>query len=337
MNNIIRLYLPLLAHPQPAVRQQAGVILLGTYGSRALTYLRRLLDDPDTHTRQDARLALLSIRELTDAPIQLRPYQGMYIECFGALRVYAGNRELRADDQQPNDSGRAGWQKVQGVLAYLVHCGKLGTSREALGAAVWGTTWSESSLARTLTALRQLFAGDPACAAIAAQALVIEPSYCRLDPEYYHTDVQLFEKTLSMAVQSEQEQGLAAASALYTRATELYAGMYMAGVAQATRWCRERRDFLLNSFVIAAERQAEYFFGQRELELCSRICALALDADPRADDVAVWQLRAYAARGLQAELEHAFRSYLRVAQLDNRSTLDARDIVVLAYRELAAT
>ena len=336
MTNVIRLYLPLLAHPQPAVRQHAGVILLSTYGSRALTYLRRLLDDPDTQTRQEVRLALLAIHELTGEPIQLRPFAGMYIECLGALNVYAGNRELGGAEGFADSSGRAGWHKVQGVLAYLVHCGKLGASREALGTAVWGASWSDSSLARTLTALRQLFAAHADSAALAERALVIDASYCRLDPEHYHTDVQLFERTLAAAVQCEHEQGLPAAAPLYAHATNMYAGAYMAGVTQAARWCRERRDFLLSSFVIAAERQAEHLFQQREFEQCARICAQALDADPRADDVAVWQLRAFAARGQHADLELAFRSYARASRIDTRGALDESDPVVRTYHELSA-
>jgi len=44
MSNPIELYLPLLTSTDPAVRAQATLILLSTYGERGLTYLRRLLD-----------------------------------------------------------------------------------------------------------------------------------------------------------------------------------------------------------------------------------------------------------------------------------------------------
>jgi hypothetical protein len=52
--NLARPYLPLLANPQPLVRRQACLIMLGSYGDRALTYLRRLIDDVDPQVRQDA-------------------------------------------------------------------------------------------------------------------------------------------------------------------------------------------------------------------------------------------------------------------------------------------
>lgn len=334
MTNLVRIYLPLLAHPQPAVRTQACMILLGTYGQQALTYLRRLLDDSDAQVRQQARLALLAVKELTDEPLRLRPFKGMYVECLGHLRVYVGNREIQAEGWAASGGGRAGWQKVQAVLAYLLHCGRRGTSRETLGAAIWGGEYSATSLARTLTVLRQAFEQDPAGAAIAAQALSIEPDFCRLAPDCYHTDVQMFEHVFSLAVQLEHDRDLCAAVPLYQQALLLYAGPYMADVARAAQWGRQRRDHLMSSFVIAAERQAEYFFSQRQFRQCQDVCALALDADPGADEAMIWLLRAYTAQGLRAEREQAYRAYLRATQTNALAVGGHDDPVVRVYREL---
>src|SRR5262249_50602999 len=96
--NLVRLYLPLLAHHQPAVRQQACLIMLATYGERALTSLRRLVDDADLQVRQDARLALLAVAETTEQEVRLRPFRGMYVECLGRLRAYIGGHELQPED-----------------------------------------------------------------------------------------------------------------------------------------------------------------------------------------------------------------------------------------------
>src|SRR4051794_22396498 len=94
----LQLYLPLLAHHQHAVRQQACLIVLGTYGDRALTYLRRMTDDSDYEVRQSARLALLAMTEMTNQAIKVQSFRGMYIECLGRLRVYIGNHEIQHQD-----------------------------------------------------------------------------------------------------------------------------------------------------------------------------------------------------------------------------------------------
>ncbi len=62
--------------------------------------------------------------------------------------------------------------------------------------------------------------------------------------------------------------------------------------------------------------------------------ALALDAEPAADEVVTWLLRAYAGAGRYAELEHAYRSYLRAAGLDALSDAGQQDAVVRLYQSL---
>src|SRR5215207_6359522 len=109
--NLARLYLPLLTDYQPAVRRQACLIMLGTYGDRALTYLRRLVGDPDPQIRQDARLALLAIAEITDTSLKSKPFRGMHVECLGRMRVYIGNYEMRDSDWTAAEGGRAGARK----------------------------------------------------------------------------------------------------------------------------------------------------------------------------------------------------------------------------------
>lgn len=329
--NLAWLFLPLLANPQPLVRQQACLILLGLYGDRAMTYLRRLIDDADPQIREQARLALLSIAEFTGESIKLQPFRGMYVECMGRLRIYIDSHEMRAQDWVQDGGGRAGWQKVQGVLAYLIHCGRRGTSREALGAAVWSTPPSSSSLARTLNALRQSLGAHSGGAELIERALVLERDFCVLNPEAYHTDAQLFERTYTLAAQHEQDVGLEPAVPLYQHAVRLYTGAYMAEVPRGNSWFRSRRDRLAGDFVLAVERLAEHAFAQRRYEQCIDLCLLALDADATADDIVVWLLRAYASAGRMAEREQVYRRYLHAAGLSADDPAAQQDAVMQEY------
>jgi DNA-binding SARP family transcriptional activator len=332
--NLARLYLPLLAHHQSDVRQQACLILLGTFGDRALTYLRRLLDDDDLQVRHDARLALLAFVEVTGGDVKIQPFRGMHVQCLGRMRVYIGNHELQPEDWAQPEGGRAGWQKVQAALAYLVHCGRRGASRDALGAAVWGGPVSAHSMARTLTALRQALGKDADGKDFAQQGLAIEADYCILDPDCYHTDVQMFEQVFNMATQVEQERGLGQAAPLYEQAVQLYNGPYMDDVVRGSGWAKPRREYLSSSFVIAAERLAEHAYLQGRHRECIKVCTLALEADPRADDVVVWLLRAYAELGQHADLEQAYHGYLRAADLRPHTAAAQQDPVTQAYQGL---
>jgi len=331
---LARLYLPLLADNRPVVRQQACLILLGTYGDRALTYLRRLADDADPQVRYDARLALLAIVEITDSTLKSKPFRGMHVECLGRMRVYIGNYELRDSDWTEAEGGRAGARKMQGALAYLIHCGRRGSSREALGAALWDKGFSATSLSRTLSALRQTLKRHADSTFVVERALVIENDYCLLDPDCYHTDTLFFEQAYNQATRVESEQSLEVAIPLYTHTLQLYFGPYMADIPCANGWYRSRRDHLRGSFVIAAERLAEHAYDQGQYSQCIDTCALALDAEPAADEMVTWLLRAYARAGLYAELEHGYRGYLHAAGLDAGSAAGQQDAVVQLYQSL---
>jgi DNA-binding SARP family transcriptional activator len=331
--NLARLYLPLLSHAQPLVRRQACMILLGTYGDRALTYVRRLIDDSDPQVRQSARLALLAVAEITDLGITFKPFRGMYMQCLGRMRVYIDNHEIQAHDWAQADHGRAGWQKVQGVFAYLIHSGRRGATREAIGTAVWGGPFSPNSLSRTFTTLRQTLMKT--CGpTFVEQVLMITDDYCMLDPAYYHTDMQLYEHTFDAAVRMEQESGLELAVPIYRQAMHLYGGPYMADVPRGSGWSQHRRDHLMNSFMIAAERVAEYTYSQRQYKHCIAICTAALDTDDAADEIIVWLMRAYAQEGRQAELEQLYRRYARALRIDLDDLVDHQDPVVQVYQSL---
>jgi DNA-binding SARP family transcriptional activator len=331
--NLARMYLPLLANTQPLVRRQACMILLGTYGKRALTYVRRLINDSDPEVRQNARLALLAMAEITDLGMTFQPFRGMYLQCLGRMRVYMDNHEIHAQNWAQADHGRAGWQKVQGVFAYLIHSGRRGATRAAIGTAVWGGPFSVSSLSRTFTTLRQTL-GRACGPAFVEQALLITDDYCVLDPAYYHTDMQLFEHTFDAAVRMEQESGLESAVPIYSQAVHLYGGPYMADVPRGSGWSLHRRDSLMNRFIIAAERIAEYTYGQRQYKQCIALCTAALDADDTADTIIVWLMRAYAQEGRQAELEQVYRRYAHTAKIEPGQLATPQNPVVQVYQSL---
>jgi DNA-binding SARP family transcriptional activator len=331
--NPASLYLPLLTNPQPDVRRQACAILLGTYGEHALTYLRRLLDDPDPQLRDQARTALQAMAAVSGTATKTEPFAGIYIECLGRLRVYVDNREVRTEDWRQHEVGHAGWQRVQACFAFLVHCGRRGATRAALSKAVWDAPASSAGFSRMLSALQRVLAviiGPE----FVEHALVIGRDHYVLLPDYYHTDVQLFERTFDLACHVEETQGLEAAEQLYTQALQIYGGPYMIDIPRSTHWSQTQRDRLLNSFIIAAERIAECSYQRRDYQHCMTICLQVLNIEENADDLVVWLLRVYRELGMLGELEHTYQSYLRAAVVDPCSPEGQQDPVIQAYQNL---
>ncbi|MEI7768624.1 MAG: bacterial transcriptional activator domain-containing protein [Chloroflexales bacterium] len=328
MGNPTLLYLPLLLNADPAVRRQAGVLLLSTYGERGLTYLRRLLDDSSPTIRDQARAALLSLSETSGLNIALEPFRGIYVRCLGELQVFVHSREVMPQDWSQAEGGRAGGRKVQGIFAYLVHCGRRGVSRAELAEAVWGAPVSAASFSRTLGALRQMLTqlGSPD---FAQQALLVDRDRCALSPGVYLCDADHFERTYDLATQCEDRDGLTEAAVLYHQVISLYDGPYMQDIPRASDWGDERRARISNSFVIAAERLASYAWEQGNDRQCVLFCRKALEVDPTADDVVAILLRAYHHLGLRVDLEGTYRRYLERSGVDPRHELD--DAAVVAY------
>jgi DNA-binding SARP family transcriptional activator len=331
--NPIHLFLPLLTHEDASVRRQAGIILLGIYGSRALTYLQLLLNNVDLSIQEHARAALDVLSDLIDVEVAAHLHRPMYIECLGGLRVYIDHREIQPQEWAQPTRSRAGSRRVRDVFAYLVHSGRRGASRAELTRMIWGDSKRSANLARTLTALRQTLV-QAAGESFAAQALVIDGDRCALLPELYLTDVQLFEQTFDLASKTEDTHGLSIAVPLYQQLLQLYGGMYMADVAWGHDWPQERRDRLTSNFVIAAERLAEHAYTNQQPQQCIEFCTRALEADPTADDVTVWLLRAFAQLGMRTDLERAFRRYLRHTGIDLQSQEALTDSVVRTYHSL---
>ncbi len=330
--NLAHLYLPLLTDPQPVVRRQACALLLATYGEHGLTLLRRMLNEDDRELDRQTRMALQHIAELTDLQVHLQPFSGMHIECLGRTRIFVGNREISLDTWVRQEHGTVGWQKVQGVLAYLLHCGRRGATRAALEAAIWGNA-APTTIGRTLQALRRLIT-DLLGEAAATKALTITDRFCLFSPEVYHSDMQAFEQTFNLACHTEDGHGLAAAAALYRQALRFYGGPYMIDITQGATWAMARRDHLRSSFLIAAERVAEHAYSQQRYHECVAVCTQIFDADETADELVAWLLRAYRQMGQSCALEHTYRRYLRANALDEGCPDAREDMVVLTYQKM---
>ncbi len=334
MGNPTALYLPLLVNADSAVRRQAGILLLATYGERGITYLRRLLDDPDPEIRTQARTALQSISETSGLNVALEPFRGIYVRCLGDLQVFVHGHEVMSQNWSQAEGGRAGSRKVQGIFAYLVHCGRRGASRIDLADAVWGAPVSAASFSRTLGALRQMLTnlGSPE---FAQQALIVDRDHCALNPAVYLCDADHFERTYTLATQREDHNGLAEAVTLYHQVISLYDGPYMQDLPRASDWGNERRMMISNSFVIAAERLASHASEQGNDRQCALFCRKALEIDPTADDVVAILLQAYSNLGLRVDLENTYRRYLDHSGIDPRREPD--DAAVAMYNDIRVT
>ncbi len=325
-------YLPLLTHPDITVQRHACAILLGAYGNHALTLLRRCLSSPDALVRQQAQLALRHIALLTDAPIHTEPFTGVYIESLGRLRLFVDHQEVRLDAWVRREHGSVGWQKLQGVLGYLLHCGRQGTTIAALETAVWGSRRAATT-GRTLQTLRELLASlrDPA---FADHALIVADNHCLLNPEAYRSDVRAFEQTFALATHTEATGGLEAAAPLYAQALHLYGGPYLIDLPNGALWAQSRRDHLRGNFLIAAERVAEAMYTGGRFAECGALCSQIFDSDESADEVVAWLLRAYHQLGQTGLLEHTYRRYLLANDLDDHGPDGQHDVVVTTYADL---
>lgn len=331
--NLVLMSLPLLADTDDAVRRQVYALLFCAYGGHVPATLYRLARASDLEVRRQASRALDLAGLPAIAAVKPSSQTVLHVTCLGNLRLAVGDRWLDGRDWSPEEGGRAGWQKVQAVFAFLLHCGVHGTPRTTLGEAVWGGLASASSLARTLTTLRDALT-RAAGAAFAERALLTAGDSCRLDPDCFTSDVGVFERVFALAVDTEHAEGLAAAVPLYAQVLDLYGGPYLADVLPGNGWMLPRREMLTSYSVIAAERLAANAYERGDDWRCVQTCLRALDAEPAADDLLTWLLRAYARLGRYAELEFAYRNYLRVAGLEPADQHATQDLVARAYAEV---
>jgi DNA-binding SARP family transcriptional activator len=323
----IELFTPLLLHADPVVQRQSAQIFFISYGEEGLRQFQARIRQGDVDERRQVREALDCLARHIPARIATYvPFAGLQIDCLGIMRVWADGAPLLPQLGE-RDQGRAGAHKLRTVLAVLFEAGGRGITREALAEAVWGRTSEASGLARTLTSLRKLISttgGEE----LAEAVLMLSDSRCLLHPDYVRSDVAHFERLCTLAAETEEREGLAAAAGLYAQALELYRGPYMADVPTTWGALIERRSLLVGDYLNMSERLAEHNYTQGRFHACEQLCTQALAEDGAADDLTVWLLRAHAQIGHYAELEHAYQRYLRAARITPDA---AHDPVVQAY------
>ena len=331
MTNPTELFLPLLTHPDLLVRRQSSLVLLSTHGMRGLTYLRRLLDAPSAAVRADARAALVAVAETSGVHVELQPFRGIYVRCLGELQVFINGREVTSQHWAQDGGGRAGARKTQGLFACLIHCGQRGANRAEIATAVWAGPVGPSNLSRALGGVRDLLVqlGSPE---LAAQALNVSREHIILNPAMYQSDADMLERTLNVACQHEQHEGLGAAVPLYHQVVSLYDGSYMEAVPRGSDWGRERRDLLANAFLLASERLAEHTFNLGHYRQCLAHCRRALAVDPAAEDMVTWLLQVYEQLGLAVDADQVYHQYLDVAGIDPLG--EPEDTVVQTYEAI---
>ena len=331
--SLVRLYLPLLANSQPEIATQAGATLLATYDEHALTDLRQMLNDSDIPIRHMARIARLTLANVDGLEIEPPETGRVYIECLGRLRIHLGTRVVQPQDWAQIDTGRVGWQKMQSVLAYLIHCGSHGTNYAALGEAVWGNTISAAHVMRTVTALRQVLirvCGQE----FVDQTLLLARDYCIFDTHNYQSDVQVFERLLLMADQIAAHECLDAAVPLYGQATCIYGGPYMADVRTGSDWNHVQRDRLAQRFIHALERQAEHAYDQTHDQQCIALCQQAIEISPTERVATALLLRAFIRQGEFGEVERAYRRYIQAMTRETQRTDSQQDSVAQVYQTM---
>jgi two-component SAPR family response regulator len=132
-----------------------------------------------------------------------------------------------------------------------------------------------------------------------------------LTPDAYTSDVRSFEHTIRVAEQTEHDRDLAAAVPVYRHACDLYGGPYLADVDMLTDEIEERRTELLNAYLTALERLAEFAYQQGDDEQCLALCRRGIRFDPTDERLTLWMLRCYEHQRNESEIARVFRRYLR--------------------------
>lgn len=332
-NNPASLFIPLLTNTNDHVREQAGLIFLGLFGTRSLTYLRRLLGNSNPELCQQAITALQQMAQLSDQSVYDQPFPIISVECLGRVRLYVGSEEVHIDELVHKTSRGVGWQKVEAALAYLIHCGRRGSSVASLGAAIWGSKVSQANVNRVLEALRRVLTS--VCGDVMTSRLLRKAdNHWSFAIDECFSDVQAFEQTLSRAYDVEISQGRCAAASIYEQAFHMYGGTYMAGLLKDAPWARTRRENLRSGYLVAAECLMEHCFDRERYRECITIGSSVFDDDETADEVVAWLLRAHHQLGEWSQVEYLYRRYLLANELDVQHAVVEEDIVAITYQKL---
>ena len=210
--------------------------------------------------KQQAKRAL---SQLTDQQQDTPRVPEIKIHCLGNLLVERDGQPI--EGQSWAGKSKAGRQKVKTLLAYLVERGSHGATKDELIEALWGSkAWGrdetklESSLARTLSALRQVL--EPDLVAPAPSSFVLnEDGRYYLNSNQCWVDAQEFQRLIKEARTAKMQDEPGIARAAYVEALALYRDEYFRDIPGAEEWAGLQRYALSQQLGIALMSVGGYY------------------------------------------------------------------------------
>lgn len=207
---------------------------------------------------------------------------------------------------------------MKNFLAYLVHYGSQGVSRDQLITFLWPDTTDPARLFNrfysTLSYLRRAL--DPLRRPREAfQVVEYKNGWCRLDQSVCWVDVEAFEHACWQAQRLERSGQTQAALDCWRMAVALYHGDYLADLASMwPRWdedelYRWRREQLREMYFAAVVKLAEEAERRGDFQKALDMSQHALQLDNTREDAFLVTLRALARLGRQDTLIRQYQQF----------------------------
>ena len=206
------------------------------------------------------------------------------IYCLGNLRVECNGLAIEGSGWA--GKSKAGRQKVKTLLAYLVERGVQGATKDELIEALWGSkAWGrdearlESSLARTLSALRQVLEPNLLPPATSSFILNDEGRYY-LNTSLCWIDAKQFETLIKNARAAKSRNDHAGAEVAYQEAKALYRGEYFRDIVGAEEWAGLQRYALSQQLGIALMSLGGYYLEAQAINEALVCYQAAIEQEP---------------------------------------------------------
>lgn len=238
------------------------------------------------------------------------------IFCLGRFRVVRWDGEIKDPEW---GQGKGASRRMKHFLAYLVHHGSRGVSKDQLLSFLWPDTADPARLSNrfysTLSYLRRTL--DPSRRPWVGSPLIVhEDGWCRLEQTGCWIDVEAFERYFQEAQRLEQSGYPEAARDFWQMAVALYHGDYLEDLASA--WPRWDED-----------EHYQWRRGQLREMYFVAVIKLATDAERRGDHTGALKLAQHVLQ-LDSTREDAFLVLLRAL-----ARLGRRDALVRHYRQFS--
>ncbi len=297
--------LPLVEHPDTAVRVQAAA-LLGEIGERRVQRsLQRLLRDPVHEVRQAAERALEHLS--SQPPLPLRVY------LLGAFRI------SRSDEAVPDTVWKRSTAKT--LLQYLVSQRPRTVPEEAILEALWAGVAPESAHAAfhaALHALRKALEPDLAEARDSTYILGRRDQYGFNPRVECWVDAEEFERLARLGRAHEQSGEIDQAIAAFREADGLYAGDYLEE-SPYQEWTVPHRERLRQVQIEVLLRLGD-LLGPRDALAAIDAFRRAIVREPYCEPAYRGLMRLLAGVGHRAEALQQYQALERLLQRDLQVT-----------------